>query len=111
MITWSLSGDWDCFVDSKTKGIALKEGNDQIAQDVSSSIRVFSGELVFDTERGIAYNKPEEIVGSLNFEMIEQAKRIEGVANASVVFNNIENRNLDVSIYVVTNDGETIEVE
>ena len=111
MLTWKLDNTtWDIGIDENTKNIALKDGNDQIAQDVASSVRVFAGELPFDIERGIAYNNPEQLRGSLNFEMREQAKLIDGVADASVVFNKLENRVLDATIYVTTNEGEMIEV-
>lgn len=111
MLTWKLNNDtWDIGVDKNTKNIAVKNGKDQIAQDVASSVRVFLGELPFDLGRGIAYNKPDELRGSLNFEMREQAKLIEGVSDASVVFNKLENRVLDATIYITTIEGETIEV-
>lgn len=112
MLTWALDNtSWDIGVDPDTKSIALKEGNDQIAQDVASSVRVWYGELPMNIDRGIAYNKPESLRGSLNFEMREQAKLIDGVDEASVVFNKLDNRELDVSIYVTTNEGQTIEVK
>ncbi|MBO7732875.1 MAG: hypothetical protein J6S67_09990 [Methanobrevibacter sp.] len=111
MLTWALDNNsWDIGVDPDTKSIALKDGNDQVAQDVCSSVRVWQGELPMDEERGIAYGKPEELRGVLNFEMRDQAKLIDDVADASVVFNKLENRELDATIYVTTNEGETIEV-
>ena len=112
MITWALENNsWDLWVDPDTKGIALKSDAEQIAQDVASSIRVWKGELPMNSDRGIDYGKPESLRGSLNFEMREQAKVIEGVEEASVVFNKLENRELDVSIYVVTTEGQRIEVK
>ena len=47
----------------------------------------------------------------LNFEMREQAKLIDGVDGASVVFNELKDRALDVSIYVTTTEGQTLEVK
>lgn len=112
MITWALDNtSWDIWVDPETKGIALKNNAEQIAQDVASSVRVWRGELPMAVDRGIEYGNPEGLRGSLNFEMREQAKLIEGVDNASVVFNKLENRELDVSIYVTTIDGQEIEVK
>lgn len=111
MITWALDNNtWDIGVDPDTKGIATKSSNNQIAQDVCSSVRVWVGELPMDEDRGIAYGKPEELRGVLNFEMRDQAKLIDGVADASVVFNKLENRVLDATIYITTDEGETIEV-
>lgn len=112
MLTWALdSNTWDIGVDYDTKSIALKENNDQIAQDVASSVRVWKGELPFDADRGIDYGKPESLRGVLNFEMRNQAKLIDGVDGASVVFNELKDRTLNASIYVTTTEGETIEVK
>lgn len=112
MLTWALdSTSWDIGVDPDTKSITLKEGNNQIAQDVASSLRVWKGELPLDVERGIDYKNPEKLRGVLNFEMRNQAKLIEGVDGASVVFNELKDRTLDASIYVTTNEGQTIEVK
>lgn len=112
MITWALdNASWDIWVDPDTKSIAVKDKADQIAQDVASSLRVWKGELPFDSDRGIAYNKPETLRGSLNFEMRDQAKLIEGVDGVSVVFNELKNRALDLTVYITTTEGETIEVK
>lgn len=112
MITWALDNNsWDVFVNQDTKSIALKDNADQIAQDVASSVRVWMGELPMAVDRGIEYGEPEKLRGSLNFEMREQAKLIDGVDGASVVFNKLKNRELDVSIYVTTKEGQRIEVK
>lgn len=112
MITWALDNNsWDVFVNPDTKSIALKDNAEQIAQDVASSVRVWMGELPMDSERGIDYGNPEGLRGSLNFEMREQAKLIDGVEGASVVFNKLNDRVLDVSIYVTTEEGQRIEVK
>ena len=112
MITWALDDKtWDIGVDIDTKSIALKDSSNQIAQDVASSVRVWKGELPFDIERGVDYGKPESLRGILNFEMRKQAKMINGVNEASVVFDKLENRALSVTIYVTTTEGETIEVK
>lgn len=112
MISWALdSNTWDIGVDENTKSIALVDGANQIAQDVASSVRVWKAELPFDADRGIDYGNPEKLRGVLNFEMRNQAKLIDGVDGASVVFNSMNDRTLDVSIYVTTTEGETIEVK
>lgn len=112
MLTWALDNNsWDIGVDYDTKNIALKDGNDQISQDVASSVRVWQGELPMDEDRGIDYGKPEQLRGTLGFEMKKQAKLIEGVDDAMVAFNELENRELDVTIYLTTTEGETVEVK
>lgn len=112
MLTWALDNDsWDIGVDYDTKNIALKDENEQIAQDVASSVRVWQGELPMDEDRGIDYGNPEHIRGTLGFEMRKQANLIDGVEDSMVAFDELENRNLDVTIYVTTTEGETIEVK
>ena len=111
MISWALDSEtWDIGVNKNTKSIALVEDGAQIAQDVASSVRVWLGELPMDVNRGINYGEPESLRGVLNFEMKEQAKRIEGVEEAQVIFNKMEDRVLDATIYVTTTEGTTIEV-
>lgn len=111
MLTLALDNkSWDIGVDKDTKNIMLKSGTDQIAQDVSSSVRVWVGELPMDEERGINYGEPEQLRGILNFEMRKQANLIDGVFDSRVIFNNLKNRELDAIIYITTNEGETIEV-
>ena len=111
MLTWALDNStWDIGVDPDTKNIMLKSGANQIAQDVSSSVRVWLGELPMDEERGINYGEPEQLRGVLNFEMRRQANLIDGVFDSRVIFNKLNNRQLDVTIYVTTDEGETIEV-
>lgn len=111
MISWALNSEtWDIGVDKNTKSIAIVEENQQIAQDVASSLRVWLGELPMDAERGIDYGSPEKLRGVLNFEMRDQARLIDGVEEAQAVFNKQEDRILDVTVYVTTSEGETIEV-
>lgn len=109
MITWSLTDGWDLELDALFN-IKTKSDNDQIAQDVASSLRVFKGELALDGERGIEYNKPEQIRNSLRFDMERQAKLIDGVRNVHCVFDNLQNRELKTTVYIETEDGDNIEV-
>lgn len=112
MLTWSLDNNtWDIGVDYDTKNIALKSSNEQIAQDVASSVRVWQGELPMDEARGIDYGNPEQLRGVLGFEMRKQANLIDGVEDSMVAYNELNDRNLDVTIYVTTTEGETIEVK
>lgn len=112
MLTWALDNNsWDIGVDYDTKNISLKDENEQIAQDVASSVRVWQGELPMDEDRGIDYGNPEQLRGTLGFEMRKQANLIEGVEDSMVAFDELSDRNLDVTIYVTTTEGETIEVK
>lgn len=111
MLTWALDENWDIGVDYDTKNIALKDGNDRLAQDVASSVRVWQGELPMDEDRGIDYGNPEQLRGTLGFEMRKQANLVEGVEDSLVSFDKLEDRKLDVTIYATTTEGETVEVK
>lgn len=90
--------------------ILTKDGDNQIAQDVASSIKVWRGECPLDTTRGIVYTEPDQIRNTLMFDINEQAQRIKGVAESTVIFNSIEDRKLNTTVYITTESGENINV-
>ena len=99
----------DLYVD-EFSNIGVKDGLSRLAQDVASSVRVFKGELPRDVERGIDYNDIDGIQETLNHDIIEQAKLVEGVAEVTVDYERRENRVLTPTIYVKSDEGETVEV-
>ena len=99
----------DLYVDD-LGNIGVKDGLSRLAQDVASSVRVFKGELPRDVERGIDYNDIDGIQETLNHDIIEQAKLVEGVAEVTVDYERRENRVLTPTIYVKSDEGETVEV-
>ena len=108
MITLALKKDsWDIMTD-EIGNIATLSGNDRLAQDVASSVRVFTGELPFDVERGVDYNKPDTNRDTLNNQMNEQARLVEGVKNSLVVFEELEDRVLKPIIYVTNEENEQV---
>lgn len=109
MKTWKLDKDWDVSLDD-LNNIAMVDGNDRLAQDVASSVRVFKGELPFDIDRGVAYDKPDEVRNTLKNDMNEQALLVDGVSDSITVFNNLTDRLLNVTIYATNEEGETITV-
>lgn len=63
MDTLKLDTDtWDLTVDA-SGNIAVATGPEAIAQDVASSVRLFSGELWYDTTQGVPYL--QQILGKL----------------------------------------------
>ena len=101
--------NWDMFVDDYGN-IAIKESNDEIAQDVASSVMVWQTECPFDKERGIPYNTPDENRFSLKEYIRKQALRIDGVDEAIISFEKIENRKANVIIYVTNENGDKLTV-
>ena len=69
MITFGLNDSLDLEIDSEGN-FAIKEGQEQIAQDVSTSVKMYRGEYVFDVNRGVPY---ENILGErLNQSLIQE---------------------------------------
>lgn len=99
----------DLYVDD-LGNIGIKDGLERLAQDVASSVKVWKGELPRDVERGIDYNDIDGIQETLNHDIIEQAKLVDGVAEVTVDYERRENRVLTPTIYVKSDDGETVEV-
>lgn len=99
----------DLYVD-EFNNIGVKTGLERLAQDVASSIKVWKGELPFDIQRGIDYNDIDGIQDTLNHDIIQQANLVEGVEEVSIDYEKRENRELNPTIYVKSEDGETIEV-
>lgn len=98
---------WDLTLDN-LGNIATKSDQRQKAQDVATSVKVYSGECVFDSERGLPYNlvMAEQVNRPLLQEYVNiETKRIDGVQNTEVVVNGLKDRELDFDILVSTEDG------
>lgn len=100
---------WDIGVDGYGN-IGVVESNQRLAQDVASSVRVWKGELPFNTDRGINYGNPDELMPTLNYDINNQARYIEGVQDSYVVFDKLTDRKLDVTIYLTNESGEQVVV-
>lgn len=110
MKTLALKNDnWDFFVDSFGNW-ATKESNEQIAQDVATSCRVFVGEMEFDVGRGVNYREPDKIRQTLGDDIRRQALLINGVKEAVVSIEKVDNRRASVMIYVTNENGDKITV-
>lgn len=109
MKTIALDSNWDIGIDS-LGNLATLEANERLAQDVASSVRVFKGELPFDIERGVNYDKLDENRETLNYEMNEQARLVEGVADSVVIFEDLQDRILKPVVYVTNEEGQQIAI-
>ena len=113
MTSLSLTPDWDIQLDDMGN-IATVEGGLQTAQDVATSCRVWKGEALYDTERGVPYK--EEILGQrpnlslLQSDFENEAKRIEGVASVEVVIDSFDNRKLVPDIRITLENDEEYNV-
>lgn len=99
---------WDLVLDS-AGNIAVASPPYSIAQDIASAVRLFLGELIYDTEKGIPYF--EEILGqappqSLLTGYIEAAAlTVPGVASAICLITSSENRTVNGIIQFTDDSG------
>lgn len=113
MTSLKLTPEWDLQLDAMGN-IATINGGLQTAQDVATSCRVWKGEVVYDTERGVPYK--EEIFGQKpNLSLLQadyetEAKRIGGVASVEVVVDSFKDKKLVPDIRITLENGEEYNV-
>jgi len=99
---------WDLILDA-SGNIAVATAPYSRAQDVANACRLFSGELWYDTNKGIPYDS--EILGqwpplSLVRERLAQAAMtVDGVVSAQVVITSLNGRNLTGQVQFTDKDG------
>jgi hypothetical protein len=110
MNTLLLSPDWDLTIDGQ-KNIAVSSDGLAPAQDAASEIRLFLGELYYDTQRGVPYF--QQILGKyppLNYVRAKfeaAAKLVPTVVSAKCYFTSFVNRKLGGQVQVTTSGGQT----
>src|SRR5487761_1929154 len=108
MDTIYLTPEWGMTVDV-AGNIAMATSEYAIAQDVASACRLFSGELYYDTLKGIPYltailgKRPSRALVSNYFETA--ALTVPEVVAAQTVGLSLSNRNLTGSIEVIDQSG------
>ncbi len=113
MTSLLLTPDWDLTLDDMGN-IAIVNGGLQTAQDVATSCRVWKGEALYDTERGVPY-KEDIMAQRPNLSLLQadfetEAKRIEGVASVEVIIDSFNNRELVPDIRITLDNGEEYNV-
>lgn len=102
---------WDLVVDAK-RDIALASDPYSKAQDAASAVRLFEGELYYDTTKGIPYF--DQILGHsppLNYvrqKIIDAAKTVPGVVAAAAFFSSFTGRALRGQVQVTDEAGRTL---
>jgi len=100
--------EWDLVLDS-SRNIALAAPPYALAQDVASAVRLFLGELWYDTTKGIPYF--ENVLGqlppaSLLIGYIEAAAlTVPGVVSARCIISGIEAREVTGQILFIDEAG------
>lgn len=99
---------WDLVLDA-AGNIAMATEPYAIAQDVASAIRLFRGELYYNTVPGVPYF--EQILGnqpSISFmkaQFVKAALTVPGVVAATCFISAIDDRTLHGQIQVTATDG------
>lgn len=99
---------WDLVIDS-AGNIAMGRPPYALAQDVASAVRLFLGELWYDTTKGIPYF--EDVLGklpppSLIIGYIERAAMtVPGVVRARCIIETFENRTVTGQIQFIDETG------
>ncbi len=102
---------WDLCLDA-TGNIAVASDPYSVAQDVASRVKLFAGELWYDTTQGIPYFG--EILGQfppvefMRAQFIAAALQVPEVVSAECYFTAITDRKLSGQIQFTTSSGVTL---
>lgn len=99
---------WDLVLDANGN-IALAQPPYAIAQDVASAVKLFLGELWYDTTKGVPYYS--EILGHrppltlLTSRIEEAALSVPGVVSAKCIIQSINNGSVAGQVQVIDESG------
>lgn len=101
---------WDLTIDADGN-IAVATDPYSVAQDAASAIKLFQGELWFNTTQGIPYfsqifGKPPNI-NLIKSKFAAAAETVPGVSSATVFITSIADRNVNGQVQVVDSNGVT----
>lgn len=100
---------WDLMLDA-SGNIAMAQEPYAIAQDVASAIKLFQGELYFDTDKGMPYF--DQILGQrpplpfLRAKVEAAALTVPNVVSARATLTQYKNRQLTGSVEVIDTTGQ-----
>ena len=101
---------WDWVLDA-AGNVAIATEPYQFAQDVASAIRLFLGELWYDTSKGVPYfsdvlghNPPITFFQAL---MEQAALTVPGVVNATCTITQVADRTVTGEVRFTTDTGQT----
>lgn len=105
--------EWDLTLDA-AGNIATASGVYAIAQNVANAVRLFTKDAYYDPDKGIPHflidlgHRPQQSVIQSNINRV--ARRVNGVASASLDTVEIEDRILRGVINITTKDGASADV-
>jgi hypothetical protein len=100
---------WDWVVDANGNWAVAGPPYSQ-AQDAASAIRLFLGELYYDTTQGVPYSR---ILGQamnlplLKASLVAAAKTVPGVVSAVVFLSSIADRTVSGQVQITNSSGQT----
>ena len=101
---------WDLVVDA-AGNIAVASNPYSLAQDAASALKLFLGELWYDTTRGVPYF--DQILGQLpplsllKAKLVAAALTVPGVASASCFISSFTGRALKGQLQITSTSGQT----
>jgi hypothetical protein len=100
--------EWDLVLDA-SGDIAIADAPYAVAQDVASAVRVFAGELWYDTSQGIPY-RPEVLGNTPSLQYLKSkieaaALTVPTVAKARCLFASLNDRVLTGQIQIIDDNG------
>lgn len=105
---------WDLTLDAN-RNIAIASEEESLAQDAACAIKLFRGELYYDTTKGVPYFKqilgklpPLTLIKSL---YVAAAMTVPGVVRAVCFLRSIVNRQLTGQVQVTDKSGNTTAAE
>ena len=102
---------WDLALDANGN-MAVVEGPSAMAQDVASAIRLFLGELYYDTSQGVPYFSQifaEPFSTSMAEALLAQATlSVPGVVSARATVNSFVNRVLSGTVNFIDTTGQEL---
>lgn len=104
------TGTWDLVLDANGN-IAIASPPYSLAQDAASAIRLFQGELWYDTTQGVPYFT--QIFGEfppINYvkaAFINAALTVPGVASAQCFITAVTNRGITGQVQITSTSGQT----
>lgn len=101
---------WDITLDSSGR-IARSTQAYAIAQNVANAVRLFTGEAFFAMDEGIPHFdielvKTRPALSVLRARMREAALNVEGVLDAQITLNDVQERKLTGEILLTVADGD-----
>ena len=101
---------WDITLDSSGR-IARSTQAYAIAQNVANAVRLFTGEAFFAMDEGIPHfdielGKTRPALSVLRARMREAALNVEGVLDAQITLDDVQDRKLTGEILLIVADGD-----